>query len=422
MYKIICCFMIFLVYSIIGYLCEITAVSLEQKKVVLSRGYLIGPIIPVFGFGGLLISCCLYEYQDNPLTLFILGTVYCCILEYITSFLMEKIYGLRWWDYSDKRFNINGRICLENGVLFGLGSIFVINITNPIIFHFLKLIPNNVVIILGIILFIILLIDFIISTNAIVKLKIDIKKYSHKDATEEIRHQVFASIKRNALLYKRLFRAFPYIRKDNVVVRQLIKVSNKLKDLGRKTLNKKGFTLVELLAVLVILGIISAMSFPLIRGLQERNTYTKYEKYGESLVSAAKLYINSYEEDVFRYEEDLNDEEKAAGQCEYISYLNLKEKNLIRDYGVSGVSCNSPYTFVKVTRKQGKYTYDAYLGCGDEKNLNDDKMLEGKDIYFALPELPTGQYYISENCSVSDAPPTSATYVEPIPSPSPTTP
>ena len=155
--------------------------------------------------------------------------------------------------------------------------------------------------------------------------------------------------------------------------------------------NNKGFTLVELLVTIVIMGIISGFSFPLIRGLQERNTYTKYEKYGESLVAAAKLYINSYEEDVFKYEDDLTECQRNEGQCEYILFRDLKEKNLIRDIGMDGISCNSVYTFVKVTRRKGKYTYNYFLGCGDEIKVADENVgLEDKDITFVIPAREDG--------------------------------
>lgn len=238
MYKLIYLFMIFLIYSVIGYLCEITAVSRANKRLVLSRGYLIGPVLPVFGFGGLIITIFLQRYADNPLTLFILGMVDCCALEYLTSYIMEKIYSLRWWDYSDKRFNINGRICLETGVLFGIGSLIIINITNPIIFYLLNKIPEMVLIIIGIIAFILLIIDFIISTNIIVKLKIDTKKYFKKDATKEIREQVFASIKKHSHLYSRILKAFPQMKKEDSRINHLMEALKKAKEM-RKSPDEK---------------------------------------------------------------------------------------------------------------------------------------------------------------------------------------
>lgn len=238
MYIFIYYFMIFLIYSFIGYLCEITTVSLVNKKIILSRGYLIGPIIPIFGFGGLIITIFLKQYIDNPLTTFILGMFYCCSLEYATSYVMEKIYGLRWWDYSDKKFNINGRICLETGVLFGIGSLLIINIFNPIIFMILNKVPKMVLIIVGLILLAIVLFDFTISTKETVKLKIDTKKYTNKDATKEIREQVLNSIKKHRLFYTRILNAFPNMNVDDHRIEKVNNALNKIKELRRKSNEK----------------------------------------------------------------------------------------------------------------------------------------------------------------------------------------
>lgn len=234
MYKFIYYFMIFLIYSFIGYLCEITTVSLVNKKVILSRGYLIGPIIPIFGFGGLIITFFLEQYVDNPLTTFILGMFYCCSLEYATSYIMEKIYGLRWWDYSDKNFNINGRICLETGVLFGIGSLLIVNIFNPIIFMLLNKMSKSALITIGMIFLVLVLFDFTISTKETVKLKIDTKKYTNKDATKEIREQVLSSIRKHRIFYGRILNAFPNMNYDDSRIEKVSKALQKIKDLRRK--------------------------------------------------------------------------------------------------------------------------------------------------------------------------------------------
>lgn len=239
MYRFIYYFMIFLFYAVAGYICEITTVSLANKKIVLSRGYLIGPIIPIFGFGGLIVTIFLKDYVNDPLTAFVLGTFYCCSLEYVTSYLMEKIYGLRWWDYSDKKFNINGRVCLETGVLFGTGSLFIINIINPILFTILNMIPKNVLLIIGTILLSLVLIDFSISTNAVVKLKIDTKKYNKKDATKEIREQVLSSIKKHSYFYNRILKAFPNMNLDDNRIEKINLALKNLKEMRRVKHEKK---------------------------------------------------------------------------------------------------------------------------------------------------------------------------------------
>ena len=147
--------------------------------------------------------------------------------------------------------------------------------------------------------------------------------------------------------------------------------------------NRKGFTLVELLVVIVIIGVITGLSWPILRRVQDSSKMSKYEKYGDSLVAAAKLYVDSYEEDIFNYEDDLSEAQKNQGQCTYIMYEELKEHALIKDYNVDGMSCNSDATFVKVTRKKGNYTYQFFLGCGDKKA--DGSKLSEDEVYFTLP-------------------------------------
>ncbi len=207
-------FILFFIYSFIGYICEVISVSRLEKRLELSRGYLIGPYLPIFGFGALLITFFLDQYRYHYVTLFIMGIFICCFLEYMTSYLLETIFKLRWWDYSNKKFNINGRVCLETGILFGLGSVFIINFLNPFFFSILDNISKSVIVVLGIILGIIIFIDFIISTYAIIHLNIDTRQFSHRDATGEIRHMILESIKKRNYFYHRIFKAFPLIERE----------------------------------------------------------------------------------------------------------------------------------------------------------------------------------------------------------------
>ena len=162
MYKVIYIFLIFFIYSIIGYLCEVMGIFFETGKLNFSRGYFIGPYLPIFGFGSLIITYYLNRYQNDLVALFIMGSFFCCLLEYLTSLIMKKIFKLRWWDYSHKKFNLNGRICLETGVLFGIGSLIIVKITNPIIFKMLSSFNHNLLIIIYLN---ILIINEIISLN-----------------------------------------------------------------------------------------------------------------------------------------------------------------------------------------------------------------------------------------------------------------
>ena len=112
-------FLLFMTYAFLGWLMEVTLGLIQSKKFV-NRGFLIGPYCPIYGFGGLLITFLLQKYVNDPIVLFFMALIICGILEYVTSYLMEKIFHARWWDYSNKKYNINGRVCLDTIIPFGL--------------------------------------------------------------------------------------------------------------------------------------------------------------------------------------------------------------------------------------------------------------------------------------------------------------
>lgn len=136
--------------------------------------------------------------------------IICGVLEYFTSFFMEKLFNARWWDYSQKKFNINGRICLQNLVLFGIASIIIVYITNPFIIEKLEQIPDIVQIIIIAILLIIHFIDNVISYSIIINLKQVSNEI--KDNTIEISEKVKNIIYSKSMFHRRLVEAFPYIK------------------------------------------------------------------------------------------------------------------------------------------------------------------------------------------------------------------
>ena len=112
-------FVVFVIYSILGYVCEMIFCAIVDKKVV-NRGFLCGPILPIYGVGAVFMLLALSRYKSDPLVVFVFGAIICSALEYFTSFVLEKIFHNMWWDYYDYKFNINGRICLLNSILFGM--------------------------------------------------------------------------------------------------------------------------------------------------------------------------------------------------------------------------------------------------------------------------------------------------------------
>ena len=219
MYNLMYLFLIFFVYSVIGFIIEITSCFIVTKKFTMSRGYLLGPYIPVFGFGALFMVTFLSKYSNDIIVLFVLSAVSCSIVEYFTSLLMEKIFKLRWWDYSKDKFNINGRICLRNGFLFGVGGVLIVKYFHPIFNNFLLSLNENTIIIVGWIFAGIIIIDTVISTFTISKLKIDTSKYLRQDATNVVKDQVAESLSKYRIFYKRILRAYPHINFNTNIIK-----------------------------------------------------------------------------------------------------------------------------------------------------------------------------------------------------------
>ena len=218
----------FIIYSFIGWIVDTVDILLTRKKLV-NRGFLLGPVCPIYGVGVLLMIFLLSKFTDTPLALFVLAIFIFMILEYFTSYVMEKLFNARWWDYSDQKFNLNGRICLETTIPFGLGGMLVMYVVNPFITKLLDKIPQNIIIILGIILLVIFVVDCILSFSVITKIKKAISnKYGKcKDDTEEVNKKARAYLIKLSPLTKRLMESFPNVRIKISNIKK--KVENKLR-------------------------------------------------------------------------------------------------------------------------------------------------------------------------------------------------
>ena len=135
--KTVVIYILFWLYSFLGWLMETTLVSLQSKKFI-NRGFFMGPYCPIYGTGGVLLLV-LSPYKDSPFLVFTLSIVICSIIEYLTSYILEMIYKVRWWDYSNRMFNLNGRVCLFNSICFGLLGMLMVSYLNPV---FLNLITS----------------------------------------------------------------------------------------------------------------------------------------------------------------------------------------------------------------------------------------------------------------------------------------
>lgn len=233
MYEVI---LLFFIYSFIGWVWEVILSFFESKKFI-NRGFLIGPFLPIYGFGGFIATVFFSKYAPytgsiqsellNITCLFVATTIICSILEYFTSWLMEKLFNNRWWDYSDLKFNINGRICLFCSFGFGLGCTLCLKVVNPFLRQIIN-IPNNTLKIIDLILILYIFIDTMTSFKIINNFK-NISNSIVEDSTEKITTMVKKTILDNYnVLYRRLVESFP-----------TMKTNNKLSLLRNKILNEQ---------------------------------------------------------------------------------------------------------------------------------------------------------------------------------------
>lgn len=121
--------------------------------------FLKGPVCPVYGFGALVCILFLYQKTENVLILFFLGMLLTCTVEYITSVLLEKLFNSKWWDYSNRRFNLNGRICLLGAMVFGVLSVILIKVLHPLISELTAQVPERLQVALAGVLFFLIIWD-----------------------------------------------------------------------------------------------------------------------------------------------------------------------------------------------------------------------------------------------------------------------
>lgn len=132
-------FLWFLFYSFVGWMYESILVSCQQHRLV-NRGFLNGPLCPIYGTGAILGVAILGNVR-NPIIIFLISMVGATILEYTTSWVMEQLFHARWWDYSNFRFNLQGRVCLLGALIFGLGGVGVVLGSQPYVERVTDMIP-----------------------------------------------------------------------------------------------------------------------------------------------------------------------------------------------------------------------------------------------------------------------------------------
>ena len=160
---------IVLIYSCLGWCCEVAFAALKTGKFV-NRGFLNGPVCPIYGFGVLSVVLVLEPVKDNLLLLFFGSMVFTSLLEFIAGFAMERIFHDKWWDYSNNPFNIKGYICLEFSIIWGIACVLVVDIIHPIIMKLVNAVPHTLGLWLMAALYVILAADAVLTLVELLKL------------------------------------------------------------------------------------------------------------------------------------------------------------------------------------------------------------------------------------------------------------
>lgn len=170
----------FAIYSVIGWIIEVAYHAVTMGKVI-NRGFLNGPLCPVYGSGVLMVLTVLGLLGGDveimsAWVLFGVGIVFATLVEFIAGFLLDKLFHARWWDYRDRKFNLNGYICLEFSLIWGLAIAFVLRIVHPTFAALVDKIPDNIGAVLLGVFYVIFLVDVILTVMSVLKMNEQLRK------------------------------------------------------------------------------------------------------------------------------------------------------------------------------------------------------------------------------------------------------
>ena len=193
-------FLLFLIYSTLGWCGEMVYCSIGQGKLCEKRGFLNGFLCPIYGFGALLVLWALRGGCDSPILTFFLGAILTSAVEYFTSWLMEKLFHMRWWDYSRYKFQIHGRVCLLNSSLFGLLCVALCHLVHPEVMKFIRfLMARHVALPLAAVSFVLFAADVVLSVRSAIQIGNRLEKlHALQDELQEKLEELLAQQRERA--------------------------------------------------------------------------------------------------------------------------------------------------------------------------------------------------------------------------------
>ncbi len=195
--------LLFFFYSAAGWALESTYCSIGEKKFV-NRGFLTGPMCPIYGTAAMVLTVLIYNpFKDQPLLVFLLGIIFCDIVEYITSYLMEKLFAARWWDYTYEFLNLHGRICLKHSLYWGVISVVFVKTIHPAVDRLYDKINGDYTVFIFAAVMLIFILDVI---NAVIKAadfrKLQLKLNSTIETLNTSLNDIKESVEDKYLLFK----------------------------------------------------------------------------------------------------------------------------------------------------------------------------------------------------------------------------
>ncbi len=230
----------FYIYGFVGWIWESFICPIITRHKIKNSGFLIGPIVPIYGVGAIVVSL-LFSPQERYISIFFEGAFVACVIEYITSYVMEKMYHRRWWDYSDKAFHVNGRVCLEGFLIFGLFSVVAVKYVQPYLLEKLLRYQSTFLIVVATSLTTILVIDFAYTVVTLTHLDDrldefikDVEEFAQKtfDEFEQNKHNIYELLllikKTDKKIYKQALQDKKYF--DKRIIKAFPQLVNKDKE------------------------------------------------------------------------------------------------------------------------------------------------------------------------------------------------
>ena len=204
--------LLFFAYAFLGWCIEVTLKYFQFHRFI-NRGFLTGPWLPIYGSGAALITIAvkgLSPLESSIGTTFIISFILCGTIEYMTSFVLEKRFHARWWDYSQKPMNLHGRIWIGNLILFGLGGVLIVELFNPLLSHLSEHMSFRLREILAIVLSCIFAADYVMSHFVLKLVKTGVES-SEADDTEAINKEIDLLLRDRSFFHRRFAEAYPEV-------------------------------------------------------------------------------------------------------------------------------------------------------------------------------------------------------------------